>query len=183
MRFPSPLLRGTSWSRKSPGGRDNVPLIFCRSDANSCLTVCNPINYSTPGVPVLHCLPELLKLMSIELRCHPTTLSTVIPFSSHLQSFPASGSFPFPSAKYVSFSYSESLPVLDTVKPLRFCCCCYCFSRLVISDSIVTPWTIAWQTCHSNQCGTNNDEHYFMYLLALYIKCICFKSVQIFCCF
>ena len=25
--------------------------------------------------------------------CHPTTLSSVIPFSSHLQSFPASGSF------------------------------------------------------------------------------------------
>ena len=26
--------------------------------------------------------------------CHPTILSSVIPFSSHLQSFPASGSFP-----------------------------------------------------------------------------------------
>ena len=26
-------------------------------------------------------------------RCHPTTSSAVIPFSSHLQSFPASGSF------------------------------------------------------------------------------------------
>ena len=26
-------------------------------------------------------------------RCHPTTSSSVIPFSSHLQSFPASGSF------------------------------------------------------------------------------------------
>ena len=26
--------------------------------------------------------------------CHPTILSSVVPFSSHLQSFPASGSFP-----------------------------------------------------------------------------------------
>ena len=26
--------------------------------------------------------------------CHPTTSSSVVPFSSHLQSFPASGSFP-----------------------------------------------------------------------------------------
>ena len=114
MRSPSPLLRGTSWSRKSPGGRDNVPLIFCRSDAKSCLTVCDPINYSTPGFPVLHYLPELLKLMSIELRCHPTILSTVIPFSSHLQSFPASESFPISqlltsgSQKYWSFSFSIS---------------------------------------------------------------------------
>ena len=34
-----------------------------------------------------------LKLMSIEW-CHPTTSSSVNPFSSCLQSFPASGSFP-----------------------------------------------------------------------------------------
>ena len=27
-------------------------------------------------------------------RCHPTISSSVVPFSSHLQSFPASGSFP-----------------------------------------------------------------------------------------
>ena len=36
---------------------------------------------------------SLLKLMSIELVCHPTISSCIIPFSSCLQSFPASGSF------------------------------------------------------------------------------------------
>ena len=36
---------------------------------------------------------SLLKLMSIESVMHPTISSSVIPFSSHLQSFPASGSF------------------------------------------------------------------------------------------
>ena len=35
----------------------------------------------------------LLKLMSTEWWCHPTISSSVFPFSSHLQSFPASGSF------------------------------------------------------------------------------------------
>ena len=35
----------------------------------------------------------LLKLIFIELWCHPTILSSVIPFSSCLQSFPASGFF------------------------------------------------------------------------------------------
>ena len=46
--------------------------------------------------------------------CHPTISSSVIPFSSHLQSFPASGSFPisqfFTSGgqKYSSFSFSIS---------------------------------------------------------------------------
>ena len=36
---------------------------------------------------------SLLKLMSLSQWRHPTISSTVIPFSSHLQSFPASGSF------------------------------------------------------------------------------------------
>ena len=33
------------------------------------------------------------RLMSFESRCHPTISSSVVPFSSCLQSFPASGSF------------------------------------------------------------------------------------------
>ena len=36
---------------------------------------------------------SLLKLMSIESVMHPATSSSVVHFSSHLQSFPASGSF------------------------------------------------------------------------------------------
>ena len=36
---------------------------------------------------------SLLTLMSMSRWCHPTTSSSVDPFSSHLQSFPASGSF------------------------------------------------------------------------------------------
>ena len=55
---------------------------------------------------------SLLKLMSV--RCHPTILSSVIPFSSCLQSFPAFGSFLmsqfFTSGgqKYWNFSFSIS---------------------------------------------------------------------------
>ena len=37
---------------------------------------------------------SLLKLISIESVIHPTISSSVVPFSSRLQSFPASGSFP-----------------------------------------------------------------------------------------
>ena len=46
--------------------------------------------------------------------CHPTISSSVIPFSSRLQSFPASGSFPMSQffgirwPKYWSFSFSIS---------------------------------------------------------------------------
>ena len=37
---------------------------------------------------------SLFKLMSITWWCHPTISSSIIPFSSCLPSFPASGSFP-----------------------------------------------------------------------------------------
>ena len=65
----------------------------CCSVTQSCLTLCDPMDCSTPGLPVLHCLPELLKFTSIESGCHPAISSSVSPFSSCPQSFPASGSF------------------------------------------------------------------------------------------
>ena len=50
---------------------------------------------STPGFPVLHHLLEFAQTHSCPLSqwCHPTISSSVYPFSSYLQSFPASGSF------------------------------------------------------------------------------------------
>ena len=50
----------------------------------------------TPGFPVHHHLPEWIYSNSCPLSRwrHPTISSSVVPFSSHLQSFPASGSFP-----------------------------------------------------------------------------------------
>ena len=56
--------------------------------------LCDPVDYRTPGSSVLHGLPSLLRLMSIESVCCLTILFPAAPFSSCLQSFPASGSFP-----------------------------------------------------------------------------------------
>ena len=39
---------------------------YCCLVAQLCLTLCDPMDCSTPGFPVLHHLLELLKLMSIE---------------------------------------------------------------------------------------------------------------------
>ena len=47
---------------------------------------------STPGFPVHHQLLELAQT-HVHRVGHPTISSSVIPFSSHFQSFPASGSF------------------------------------------------------------------------------------------
>ena len=65
------------------------------SVAQSCLTLCNPMDYSTPGFPgPSPTLGAYSDSCPSSRYCHPTVSCTVIPFSSHLQSFPASGSFP-----------------------------------------------------------------------------------------
>ena len=64
-----------------------------------------PCPSPTPGVHSNSC--------SLSQWCHPTISSSVVPFSSHLQPFPASGSFPVSqfftsSDQYWSFSFSIS---------------------------------------------------------------------------
>ena len=60
-----------------------------------CPTLCNPMDYSTPGFPVhhQHQVGVCSNSCPSSLWCHPTISSSVIPFSC-LQFFPASGSFP-----------------------------------------------------------------------------------------
>ena len=63
----------------------NLKKILCCSVTKSCPTLCDPINYSMPGFPVLHHLPEFA-------QTHVHWVGDAIqPFC--LQSFPASGSF------------------------------------------------------------------------------------------
>ena len=71
--------------------------IYCKvvqfsSITQSCLTLCNPMDCNMPGLPV-H--PNLCPLSR---WCHPTIPSSVVPFSSCLQSSPASGSFKWVSS-------------------------------------------------------------------------------------
>ena len=64
------------------------------SVAQSCPTLCDPMDWGTPGFPAHHQLPELAQTCPLSPWCHPNISSFVVPFSYHLQSFPASGSFP-----------------------------------------------------------------------------------------
>ena len=66
----------------------------CCSVAQSCPTLCDPMDCSTPGLPLLHQLPEFAQTHVHRVGdaiqpSHPL----LSPFSC-LQSFPASGSFP-----------------------------------------------------------------------------------------
>ena len=64
------------------------------SVTQSCPTLCDPMDCSTPGLPVHQQLGVYSNLCPLSRWCHLTISSSVVPFSSHLQSFPALGSFP-----------------------------------------------------------------------------------------
>ena len=64
------------------------------SVTQSCPTLCIPINFSTPVLPVHHQLPEFTQTKRPSSQwCHPAISSSAVPFSCP-QSFPASESFP-----------------------------------------------------------------------------------------
>ena len=59
-----------------------------------CQSLCDPMDCSMPGSPSSSPIPGACSKSCPSSRwCHPTISSSVVPFSSCLQSFPASGSF------------------------------------------------------------------------------------------
>ena len=87
----------------------NNPIICCCSVAYLCLTLCDPMDCSTPGFPVLR---SLLNLMSIEsvmpsshlILCHPLLL--LPSFFSSIRVFSNKSVLPFRWPRYWSFSFS-----------------------------------------------------------------------------
>ena len=82
------------------------------SVAQSCLTLCDPMNCSTPGLPVHHHLPESTQFMSMEsvmpsrhlILCRPLLLLPPIPPSITVFSNESTLRMRWP--KYWSFSFS-----------------------------------------------------------------------------
>ena len=82
------------------------------SAAQSCLTLCDPMNCSTPGLPVHHQLPEFTQTHVIEssmpsshlILCHPLLLLPLIPPSIRVFSNESTLHMRWP--KYWSFSFS-----------------------------------------------------------------------------
>ena len=82
------------------------------SVTQSCLTLCNTMNRSTPGLPVHHQLPEFTQTMSIEsvmpsshlILCGPLFLLPPIPPSIRI--FSNESTLHMRRPKYWSFSFS-----------------------------------------------------------------------------
>ena len=79
------VLQGIWWDRS---------LHQFSSVTQSCSTHCNLMDSSMPGLPVHHQLSDFTHSCPLSWWCQPTISSSVTPFSSCLQSFPESWSFP-----------------------------------------------------------------------------------------
>ena len=78
-----------AWLSEQTGTKCTGAWLLLFSCKVVCLTLCDPMGCGTPGFSVLHYLLEFA-----QIHVHPTMLSSVIPFSSCILSFPASESFP-----------------------------------------------------------------------------------------
>ena len=90
-----------------------VSLFQFSSVAQSRLTLCNPVDFSTSGHPVHHQLQSLPKLMSIEsvmpsnqfILCHPLLLPSIFP---SIRVFSIDSALHIRWPNYWSFSFSIS---------------------------------------------------------------------------
>ena len=92
-----------------------------------CLILCDPMDCSIPGCPVLDYLMSKIKEVfnlggvcskscPLSRWCHPAISSSAVPFSSYLHSFPASGSFP---VSHFFTSGGQSIGVSASVLPMN----------------------------------------------------------------
>ena len=88
------------------------------SSVQSCPTLCDPMNCSTPGLPVHHQLPESTQTHVHWVGDAIQPSLPFIPFSSCPQSFPASGSFPM-SQLFASGGQSIRVSASTLVLPMN----------------------------------------------------------------
>ena len=87
------------------------------SVTQSCPTLCNPMNCSTPGLPLHHQLLDFTQTLVQRVgdAIQPSH-SLLSPSPTHLQSFPASGSFPM-SQCFASGGKKIGVSALASVPP------------------------------------------------------------------
>ena len=115
----SPALAGGCFATVPPGKPPWYSLVAYKCYISSVQSFSHvslqPHGLQRPSLPCPSSTPRACSNSCLSGRwCHPTISSSVVPFSSHLQSFPASGFFSNESAlhirwpKYWSFSFNIS---------------------------------------------------------------------------
>ena len=135
--------REASWEGKTPNhGKSCIGELLLRN--SSVLFSCSFMSDSLPphglqhdGPPCPSTTPEVYpNSCPLGQWCHPTISSSVTSFSSHLQSFPASGSFPM-SQLLASSGQSIGASASASVLPMN------------VLDSFPLGWT-GWISLQSN---------------------------------
>ena len=108
---------------RNPRGAEVTPLLSLQRLGmdlgwQSCPTLCSPMDCSTPGLLVHHQLLELAQICPLSQWGHPAISFSVVPFSSCLQSFPASGSFPM-SQFFTSGDQSIGVSASASILPVN----------------------------------------------------------------
>ena len=114
------MIKGSRLSSDFPHGkwtpRNNSDQFS--SAAQSCLTLCHPMDCSTSPYPSTPTPGVHSKSCPLRQRCHPTISSSAIPFSFLFESFPASGSFQM-SQFFASGSQSTGVSTSASVLPMN----------------------------------------------------------------
>ena len=119
----NPWVAKTPWRREWQSSRWYLKPWAWRTSfssiVQSCPTLCDPLNCSTPGLPVHRQLPEFTQtyVHGVGDAIQPSH-PPVIPFSSCLQSFPASGSF-WMSQFFTSGGQSIGVSASTSVLPMN----------------------------------------------------------------
>ena len=111
-------LRRREWQPTPVLAKRTMKLKSESEGAQSCLTLCNPMDCSMLGFLSFTISRSLPKLILLSWWCHPTISSYVIPFYSCLQSFLASGSL-LMSQFFVSGGQSIGASASAWVSPMN----------------------------------------------------------------
>ena len=105
------------WNINKRKSLDTLPFQFS-SVPQWCPNLCDPMDCSIPGFPTP--TPGVYSNSCPSSQwCHPAISSSVVPFSSCLQSFPTSGSFPM-SWLFTSGGQSIGASATASVLPMNF---------------------------------------------------------------
>ena len=88
------------------------------SVAQSCLMLCNPMDCSTPGFPIQHQHSELAQTHAHRVSDAIQPSHPQVPYSSCLQCFPTSGSFPM-NQLFTSGGQNIGVSVSASVLPMN----------------------------------------------------------------
>ena len=126
-----------------------TPIVQFSSVTQSCPTHCKPMDCSTLGFPVHHQLLELTQT-HVHWVGDAIQASSVLPFSSHLQSFPASGCFQM-SQFFASGSQGIRVSASASVLPMN------------IQDWFPLRWTgwVSLQSKGLSRVFSNTTVHRF----------------------